>query len=180
MKRIILGAAGLSLLLTAGAMAAETRKGVDAHGRHYVLTLTGKLAKKDLPPNDTMEHAASDVGAYMLKACDAPGLTRCELYAGYDSKLNLPPGYVVAMTGSGKTSYRPEFMNRAGPAPRYSCLAQGKPMPADMTGKDVLEGRGPVVLLRDGPGVRLAYNKAFGCKLEIDDRFDLIGTMVFN
>jgi hypothetical protein len=45
----------------------------------------------------------------------------------------------------------------------------------------VLEGRGPVVLLRDGPaGIKLAYNKAYGCKLDIDDRQALIGSMVFD
>lgn len=180
MSRIIAGGVALSLLLAAGAMAQQaTSKGVDKAGRHYVLNLTGKVAKKDLPPNDAMEHAASDVGAYMLNACSAPGISRCDVYAGYDEKLSLPPGYVVAVTSGGKTSYRPEFMNRAGPPPRFSCVAPDK-MPPEMTGKDVLEGRGPVVLLRDGAGVKLAYNKAYGCKLDVDDKFILIGSMVFD
>jgi hypothetical protein len=178
LNRIIAGAAALSLLAVAGA-AAQTSKGVDKAGRHYVLTLTGKVAKKDLPPNDAMEHAAKDVGAYLLNACSAPGISRCDLYAGYDDKLSLPPGYIVALTSGGKTGYHPEFMNRAGPQPRFSCLPPGKAVP-DMVGKDVLEGRGPVVLLRDGAGVKLAYNKAYGCKLDVDDKFTLIGSMVFD
>lgn len=180
LNRIMAGAAVLSLLLAAGVNAqVATRKGVDKAGRHYVLTLTGKVAAKDLPPDDAMEHAAKDVGAYMLNACSAPGISRCDVYAGYDDKLNLPPGYVIAVTSGGKTSYRPEFMNRAGPAPRFACVAPDK-MPPEMTGKDVLEGRGPVVLLRDGAGVKLAYNKAYGCKLDVDDKFTLIGSMVFD
>jgi hypothetical protein len=176
LKRIIALSAVLALAAT-GAQA-QTTKGVDKAGRHYVLSLTGKVAKKDLPPNDAMVHAGSDVGAYMLNACSAPGIQRCDVYAGYDDKLTLPPGYVVAITNGGKTSYRPEFMNRAGPPPRFSCVAPDK-MPPEMTGKDVLEGRGPVVLLRDGAGLKLAYNKAYGCKLEVNDKFTLIGSMVF-
>ena len=180
MNRIMASAAALSLLLAAGASAqTATRKGVDKAGRHYVLTLTGKVAAKDLPPDDAMEHAARDVGAYMLNACSAPGISRCDVYADYDDKLSLPPGYVIAVTSGGKTSYRPEFMNRAGPAPRFACVAPDK-MPPEMTGKDVLEGRGPVVLLRDGAGLKLTYNKAYGCKLDVDDKFTLIGSMVFD
>jgi hypothetical protein len=177
LNRIVALSAALSLLLAAGAVA-QTSKGVDKAGRHYVLTLTGKVVKKDLPPDDAMEHAGSDVGAYMLNACSAPGISRCDVYAGYDDKLSLPPGYVVAVTNGGKTSYRPEFMNRAGPSPRFSCVPPEKMLP-EMTGKDVLEGRGPVVLLRDGTGVKLTYNKAYGCKIEVDDKFTLIGSMVF-
>jgi hypothetical protein len=156
----------------------STAKGVDKMGRHYVLILTGKLAKKDLPPDDAMLHAASDVGTYLVNACSAPGISRCDVYAGYDDKLSLPPGYIIATTSGGNISYKPEFMNRAGPSPRFSCVPPEK-MPPEMTGKDVLEGKGPVVLLRDGAAIRLSYNKAYGCKLEINDRFDLIGSMVF-
>ena len=94
------------------------------------------------------------------------------------AELNLPPGYITAVTLGGVTHYRPEFMNRAGAAPHLACLPPGKDVPV-MTGKDVLEGGGPVVLLRNGAGIRLAYNKAYGCKVEIDDKFDLIGSMVF-
>jgi hypothetical protein len=172
------------LLLAATASAQTTKgptKGIDKAGRHYVLTLTGKLSKKDLPPDDAMEKAGSDVGVFMLAACTAPAISRCDVYAGYDDKLSLPPGYIVAVTTGGATSYKPEFMNRAGPAPHFSCVDPAKPMPPVMTGKDVLEGRGPVVLLRDGPaGIKLAYNKAYGCKLDIDDRQALIGSMVFD
>jgi hypothetical protein len=183
LNRIIAGTAALSLLSIALSVAmAQAQpaptKGVDKAGRHYVLTLTVKLAKKDLPPDDAMEHAASDVGAYMLNACGAPGISRCDVYAGYDDKLSLPPGYIIAVTSGGATSYKPEFMNRAGAAPRFSCVADGK-MPPEMTGKDVLEGKGPVVLLRDGAGIKLNYNKAYGCKVEVDDRFVLVGSMVF-
>ena len=168
------------LLWAASAWAAPvTSKGVDRAGRHYVLTLTGKLGKKDLPPNDAMTKAGSDVGIYMQSACAAPGISRCDVFAGFDEKLSLPPGYITAVTSNGVTHYKPEFMNRAGPAPHFSCVADGK-MPPTMTGKDVLEGQGPVVLLRNGAGVKLAYNKAYGCKVDIDDKFDLIGSMVFD
>jgi hypothetical protein len=182
LNRAVAGIAAL-LLVTAVAQA-QTKKGptngIDKAGRHYVMTLTGKLSKKDLPPDAAMEKAGSDVAAFMLAACTAPAISRCDVYAGYDDKLSLPPGYIVAVTTGGATSYRPEFMNRAGPPPRFSCVNPAKAPPV-MTGKDVLEGRGPVVLLRDGPaGIKLAYNKAYGCKLDIDDHEALIGSMVFD
>jgi hypothetical protein len=173
-------AAIAALLLLTAAAQAQTKKGVDKAGRHYVMTLTGKLTKKDLPPSDAMEKAGSDVGAFLLAQCTAPAINRCDAYAGYDDKLSLPPGYIIAVTTGGATSYKPEFMNRAGPAPHFSCVDPAKTPPV-MTGKDVLEGRGPVVLLRDGPaGIKLSYNKAYGCKVDIDDKQALIGSMVFD
>ena len=172
-------AAGLMLCAGAALAAPVTSKGVDAAGRHYVMTLTGRLSKKDLPPDDAMEHAGGDAGAYLRAVCAGADISRCDVYAGYDDKLNLPPGYIVAITSGGVTHYRPEFMNRAGPAPRFSCVAEGKPFPPPMSGKDVLEGQGPVVLLRDGASLRLAYNKAYGCKVDVEDKFTLIGSMVF-
>jgi hypothetical protein len=167
-------------LLVSPVMAVTPLTGTDKLGRHFTTAFNGNLDPRTLPPQQDMLDVKFDLAAFILKECiPEQQVTRCDIYAQLGQKNVNGPGYLIGTNGPGDHGvvYFQFIGIPSGTA--YATLSCVTARPAPLTGPDIVEGRGPIILKKDGADLRESYDRRFGCKISLDEKAVHVGGISF-
>jgi hypothetical protein len=167
-------------LLVSPVKAVTPLTGTDKLGRHYTITFNGNLDPRMLPPQQDMLDAKFDLAQFILKECiPEQQVTRCDIYAQLGQRNINGPGYLIGTNGP--ADHGVVYFQFAGipSGTAYATLSCVTARPAPLSGPDIVEGRGPIILKKDGADLRETYDKRFGCKISLDEKAVHVGGISF-